>query len=253
MKTAWWRALTAERVKLSNTLAFRMCFIAPALVVALCVLQLLFSRGSALTPDPAQAWKVYAQGVLVLWAFLMLPLYVTLQAALLAGLEHNERQWKHLLALPLPRGAHYLAKWIVLAGMVLLATAVLAALIPLGGYVLMHTRNPLGLSGMPPWEYLISRSACIYAASLLIVGLHAWISIRWSSFTVAVAAGMSATVAGFLIAQSDRFGHWYPWSMPLQVLAGEGKHISFVVTAGLCGGLLALLAGLWDFSRRDLG
>lgn len=245
------RAVSAEALKLRGTLALRLCAIAPALVVALSVLQLLFSRGGTPLATPELAWERFAQGVMVLWAFLMLPLYVTLQSALLAGLEHNERQWKHLLALPLPRCAHYLAKGIMLAGMVLLATGLLAALIPLGGWVLMHTHNALGIGGSPPWFFLGTRAAAIYAASFFIIGLHLWIAIRWSSFTVAVATGMTATVAGFLIAQSARFGPWYPWSMPMQVLAGHGEEIGFVVGVGLLGGLLAAAAGLWDFSRRD--
>jgi lantibiotic transport system permease protein len=83
------------------------------------------------------------------------------------------------------------------------------------------------------------------------VALHTWLAIRWRSFTVAVSIGMSATVMGFLIGQSERFGHWYPWSMPLQVLAGKGQWTSFVVAAGLAGGLLAGLAGLADFRRRE--
>ena len=71
------------------------------------------------------------------------------------------------------------------------------------------------------------------------------------SFTVAVSAGMSATVMGFLIGQSERFGHWYPWSMPLQVLAGKGQWAEFVLVAGTCGGLLVALLGLLDFGRRE--
>lgn len=245
------QALAGERLKLRGTLAARLCLIAPGLVVVLCVLQLLFSANPTPMADGQQAWQRFVQGVLVLWAFLMLPLYVTLQAALLAGLEHGERQWKHLLALPLPRGTHYLAKWVVLVWLVLLAIIFLVLLIPLGGWVLQHFRNPLGLSGPPPWVFLLSRSAAIFAASVFIISLHTWISIRWSSFTVAAAVGMSATVAGFLIAQSARFGHWYPWSMPMQVLAGEGERISFVVLVGLAGGAVTLVAGLVDFTRRD--
>jgi hypothetical protein len=245
------RAVASEQVKLRGTLAWRLCFIAPALVVALCVLQLLLSANVKPMEDGAQAWQHFAQGVLVLWSFLMLPLYVTLQSALLAGLEHTERQWKHLLALPLPRSAHYLAKWMVLVAMVALAMAVLTLLVPLGGAVLMLSGNPLGLSGAPPWMFLLTRSAAILAASCFIISLHTWISIRWSSFTVAVATGMSATVAGFLIAQSARFGHLYPWSMPMHVLAGQGERIGIVVLAGMLGGAAVLLLGLADFVRRD--
>ncbi len=246
------RAVRAEQVKLRGTLALRLCFIAPALVVGLSVLQLLLVDSAQPMPTPELGWQRFAQGVLVLWSFLMLPLYITLQSALLAGLEHGGHLWKHLLALPVPRRAHYLGKAVVLAAMVLLAMLVLVLLILLGGKLLMMSNNSLGIGGSPPWRFLLTRGSAICAASFFIIALHLWIAIRWPSFTVAVASGMTATVAGFLIAQSARFGHWYPWSMPMQVLAGEGEKIGFVITAGLCGGVVVLLLGLRDFNRRDM-
>ena len=248
------RALSAETIKLRGTLALWMCLIAPAVVVGLYVMQLLVSRMGDMKPgDPTAAWTLFAQACLALWCFLMLPLFVTLEAALLAGLEHNERQWKHLLALPVPRRVHYLAKFAALTGLLRLAMAAFFVLIPLGGAVVMWLKPAFGLAGLPPWGFLAQKFAAIFAAALLIVAIHTWISIRWRSFTVAVAVGMSATVIGFLVGQSARFGHWYPWSMPVQVLAGEGQHASFVVVAGLLGGLAVTALGLADFLRREVG
>ena len=91
--------------------------------------------------------------------------------------------------------------------------------------------------------------ACV--AALLIVAIHTWVAIRWRSFTVAVSVGMSATVVGFLIGQSARFGHWYPWSMPMQVFGDAGEHLRFVMVAGAAGGVVFALLGLWDFLRRE--
>ena len=88
-------------------------------------------------------------------------------------------------------------------------------------------------------------------AALLIVALHTWIATHWRSFTVSVAVGMVATVAGFLLAQSARFGHWYLWSMPLQVLAGEGQWAGFVMQAGVIDGVVVAALGVWDFRRRE--
>jgi len=187
-----------------------------------------------------------------LWCFLMLPLFVTLQSALLAGLEHGENQWKHLLALPVPRRVHYLAKALALVAMVLAAFAVLALLIPLGGWLLMYLQPAFGLGGMPPWGRMAETAAASFAASMLIVSLQTWIAIRWRSFTVAVAVGMTATVMGFLIGQSARFGHWYPWSMPAHVLSAKAEHLEFVVLAGLIGGLLVTALGLADYLRREI-
>ena len=181
----------------------------------------------------------------------MLPLLVTLQSALLAGLEHNDNQWKHLLALPVPRRVHYLAKLLVLTGLVLAAFVVLLLLIPIGGWLLVLLKPAFGLHGLPPFAGLVRSAAACFAASLLIIALQTWIAIRWRSFTVAVAVGMSATVIGFLVGQSERFGHWYPWSMPMQVFAGHGEHLPFVVFAGVLGGLAVTVLGLADYLRRE--
>ena len=247
------RALSAEALKLRGTLALWMCLVAPAVVVGLYTLQMLVMRvpASRPIPPPEQSWLLFSKAVFGLWCFLMLPLFITLEAALLAGLEHADRQWKHLLALPLPRGVHYVAKLAALAGLLALSFLALVALVPVGMQVLALARPQFGIAGPPPWDYLLETAALCYLASLLMVALHTWLAIRWGSFTVAVSAGMSATVMGFLIGQSERYGHWYPWSMPVQVLAGEGQWAGFVVAAGIGGGALAALAGWAAFRRRD--
>ena len=50
--------------------------------------------------------------VLNLWAILALPLFITLETALLAQTEHSEKHWKHLFALAVPRWVYYAAKWL---------------------------------------------------------------------------------------------------------------------------------------------
>lgn len=249
------RALRAERLKLRGTLALWLCLIAPLLVVAVVVLQLLFNPPSAhaAARTPSQAWLMFAQGTMALWSFLMLPLFITLQSALLAGLEHNERQWKHLLALPLPRHVHYVAKLVALVAIVAAAHLALVLLVAAAGGLLgVAGPDTITIAGAPPWTFLLSRAAAITAAAGLLVALHTWIAIRWRSFTVAVATGMTATVMGFLIGQSARFGPWYPWSMPTQVFAGEGEKIVWMVGAGLLGGAAVAAAGLLDYLRRDV-
>jgi hypothetical protein len=247
------RTLSAEVLKLRGTLAAWMCVIAPGLVVSLYVLQLSFmDYGHRPVAAPEQAWSLFAQSAMVMWALLMLPLFVTLQAALLAGLEHGPDRWKHLLALPLPRSAHYLAKTLVLAAMVALSTLSMIVLVPIGGAVLAMVQPKAGIVGPPPWELLASRSLACTAAAMLIVALHTWASIRWRSFTVAVSIGMTATVAGFLIGQSARFGKFYPWTLPLQVHAADGRFTTWAVLAGLIGGLVVTTLGAIAFARREV-
>ena len=73
------RALSAEILKLRGTLALWMCFIAPAAVAALYMLQMVaMDYGQRPVLSPEDAWKMYAHAVLALWTILMLPLFVTL-------------------------------------------------------------------------------------------------------------------------------------------------------------------------------
>lgn len=180
----------------------------------------------------------------------MMPLFVTLEAALLAGLEHGDRQWKHLLALPVPRSVHYLAKWTALVGLLWIAALIFIGLIAIGGRVLMHLRPETGLGGWPPWGWLLWRCAGMVTAALFMATIQLWVAVRWSSFTVAVATGMSATVAGFIVGQS-RFGHWYPWTMPIQLFAQNGEQAGFAISASLVGAAAVLAASVWEFSRRQ--
>lgn len=246
------RALAAERIKLRHTLAAGMVVLAPSVVLVLTVLQLsLSTMHGRPAGSGGEAWLHFASGLFVLWSFLMLPLFVTLQAALLGNMEHANHTWKHLLALPLPRWSHYAAKLYVLAAMVMLSTALLAGLAPLAGWVVMHTQPAYGLAGPPPWRWLAMHALACMAAASFLTALQAWVALHWRSFTTSIFVGVAGTVAGFLIGQSARLGPWFPWSMPLQVFATRTDHVAQVITVSLLGGVLLAWLGMWQFQHRE--
>lgn len=245
------RALRAESLKLKNTLALRLCIIAPLVIVTLLVLQAIVGHQPKVLPTGARAWVNFVSGCFALWALLMLPLFVTLESALIAGLEHSERQWKHLLVLPVPRSAYYMAKWMALLGLVLLASLLFGTVfVPLGGLILVRF-DIGGMAGMPPMALIAKLSVKVYFAAMFIMALHTWIAIRWRSFTVAVAIGMSATVMGFLIGQSARFGPYFPWTMPAQALAPEAP-FNTVLLLSIGGALLCTAVACHRFTRREV-
>lgn len=246
------RALRAERIKLRHTLAAWMVPLAPGVILLLSLVQLGFAHVPPPGPtDPMAAWKHFCQGMFTLWLFLMLPLFITLQAALLAGLEHGHHQWKHLLALPVPRRTHFMAKLCMLMAMVAASTLLIAVATPLVGWVIMQLNPAQGLTGSPPWAWLVSRALASIVAAGALMALQGWVALRWQSFTVAVSVGTAGMVSGFLIGQSDRLGHWFPWSMPVQVFLRDGVHLWFVLVAGLVAGVAIAGFALWDCSRRE--
>ncbi|KGI77778.1 ABC transporter permease [Oleiagrimonas soli] len=250
------RALHAETLKLRHTLALWMVLLAPLAIALLMVLEILTvqARGGHATgkaSDPVQAWYNLGRALFSLWTLLMLPLFVTLQAALLAGLEHGNRQWKHLLAMPTPRVVHYLAKLLILAGMVIAAELILLALTPLAGWLLALLSPDAGMHGMPHLGRLLPPVAASLAASALMVAIQGWVALRWRSFTVAVAVGIVATIAGFIIGQSARFGTWFPWTLPIQAFAGTGQHATLAALLGVGGGLMFTALALLDLLLLD--
>jgi hypothetical protein len=245
------RALHAELLKLKRTLAFRMIFVAPLLVA---LLQFFISLNQRRIPADFKLWEAVFRNSLSVWAIFMLPLLITLETALLMGIEHSEKQWKHLLALPVPRYTIYAAKLLIALLLALLSTLALCALLVLTGYSLVGLRPEYGTASSPDYGWLLQHALMIWLAAWLIIALHTWISIRWSSFTVALGVGVAGTFFA-LFAASARIGKYYPWLLPLNTMnmvTGESR-ARIALLLGAIGGVIVAVLGCLEFVRRDAG
>ena len=99
------RALHSEVLKMKGTVALKMVILAPALVFLLMLVAF-----SQVPPSTHNLWMTFAQSTLNMWALLVMPLYITIQTALIAGLDHSDNHWKSLFARPVPRWTLYVAK-----------------------------------------------------------------------------------------------------------------------------------------------
>ena len=153
-----------------------------------------------------------------MWALLMLPLFVTLETALVAQWEHRVRQWKHLFALPVPRGTLYAAKQ--LAGMFLigLSSLALVAMIVLTGLGFRLLVPGLGFEAPIPLADFLKFVGIMFLGAWPLMAIQTWVAQRWSSFTVASAVGIVLTIAGVAVVQSD-YGPYYPTTLPI-IVAG---------------------------------
>ncbi len=248
--TAYFRAFWAESLKLKRTLLFWTVFLAPAATGLLIVLMV---EGDDLSNwGTGSSWVNLQDTVNVFWAILMIPLLIALQATLLGQLEHGEKAWKHLYALPIPRQAVYLAKWLMANLLALASSLIYVGVIILVGLFLVTFVNPNnGLaSPIPVWE-MLSQSLNIYLAMLLVISIQLWASIRWSNFLVPIGIGMVATFANIFAIRSDK---WYytlfPWALGGNTVFKPDFFTSSLVLS-LVGGLVMLAFGIWDTSRQD--
>jgi lantibiotic transport system permease protein len=104
------RVLHAEVLKMKRTIALKMVVLSPAVVVPLILFLASQAQFSMLNRNGiSNEWAQLTRSNLLFWALLMMPLYITLETAVMAGLDHSENQWKSLLARPVPRWTLYVA------------------------------------------------------------------------------------------------------------------------------------------------
>lgn len=240
------RAVHAEILKLKRTLAFRVIFALPFLVG---LLEFFIVWRTKKFPAGFNLWQTLPTNSFQVWAIFMLPLLITLETALLNGIEHSDKQWKHIFALPVPRHSIYLAKLIVAQALILISTAVLAVLIVIVGVAATYVRTELANAGPVPFGWIAKYTLLVWIAGWFIIAIHTWISMRWSGFPIALGAGIGGTFFA-LFAASASIGKYYPWLLPMNLFL-DGRFTAAIVL-GAAGGIIGALLGCVEFVRRDV-
>ncbi len=250
--TLVFRILSAEMLKLKNTLAFWLALVAPLSIVVLITGE-WFDMNTRTAPEGVAPWLWYGQMVYVFWSLLILPLFVTLETALVGQLEHTQDHWKHLYALPVPRGFTYAAKQF--AGMYLIGVSALALpfFTALGGLFLQWTRPAVGINGPIPWLMLFKYTLAIYLGAWLLISIQNWISLRWKSFVVACTVGILFTIAGTFVIGAA-WGEYWPWAVAGVIgnKFNENVLLTPQLLFGSIGGLIAAVLAGWDVTRQDV-
>ncbi len=208
---AFGRALSAELLKTKRTLALLMTLLAPAIIAVIQFAMYIQNRAYYLTHADQNQWLTLNQNSIVFWSLLMLPLFVTLETALLSGLEYGRKNWTLLYTLPVPRWAYYAAKELLSLALIGLSTAIMSGLIVLDGLILQAHRPGLWPARRP---HPVGRDvdglyALLYLSAFLIISIHLWVSSRWPNFVVALGVGIGATVTAAADV-SERVGALFP-------------------------------------------
>ena len=246
------RAMSAELLKTKRTLAFWMTLVTPAVV---CILQFLILMRYAgdYGRQSGDAWLSTGQNVFGLWAILALPLFVTLETALLAQVEHSEKHWKHLFALPIPRWSVYAAKWLTGAYLLLLGQVFLGAFIVVTGLLARVLKPEMGFGPTIPLGWMAQVLGQMYLIALLMHSIHTWISLHFRSFTVAVGVGMAAAVSNIILINAEEGPRYFPWALAVNALPqNEGAMLGYALAVGIAGGVLLAFLGGWEVTRRDV-
>lgn len=237
------RAILAETLKLRRSLVLLLAA-APPTMLGLMLLAML------LTGNGADRWDQLALSGAAMWAYLLMPLTVTALTALMAGIEHGCAGWTWSLVQPVPKTVIFVAKALVtifLMGLISLGIgiAILAA-----GHIATGLQTSILLEGAPPYAVLASLLVKMWLASLLMTAIQFAIAYGTTNFATPVVVGIGGVFVS-VVATSSEYGVFFPWLLPVNMLASAPERAQQALMTGSIGGALVFtLACLW-LARRD--
>jgi hypothetical protein len=253
----FFRALHAETLKLNRTISWKMAFFAPGLVVLLALFAAWQAPFSTINRfGPGHDWEALTRFCIRLWAILMLPLYIVLQSALLAALDHAGGQWRSIRARPLPLWTFYTAKLTFVIALAFAASALLALGIALDGAILPHLQPEVVFAPPIPWGMILRNCAQVLGLGFTGLAIQNWISLRWESFSVAMAIGIVLLVLGVFagaVGQStDSWLRFFPSALPMLIMGRNVANVAVGLRISLVCGVLVVIAAGVDFCRREV-
>ena len=115
----FFRAISAEYLKLKRSLALWLTLLTPGALV--------FIEAAGATQNQARLmrsgvnlWALMFEELFTIWVVLILLLFITLETALLGQLEHSNHTWKVIHVQPVSRWATLAAKQVIGTGFVVL-------------------------------------------------------------------------------------------------------------------------------------
>lgn len=236
--------LSVEARKLNRSLAALLALAAPTLIAIFVFFNML--RGKEAAP-----WDLYMQGSVGIWAFFMLPMSVTALTALVAHMEHGPRAWDHLRALPVARWKLYAAKAICVL-VVVAAMSLLNLLLTWGAVSLAATIKPvLAPTGAFDLGVQLGLLGKVMLAATLMIAIQFWIAMRFSSFVPALAVGIGGTFFS-VVATAAKQGVFFPWQMPVNMLATEAWRVQTALALGGGLGAVVLIFAVAHLARREV-
>lgn len=234
--------LHAELIKLRRSLVLLVALTPPLMVFLLAVLTVSTGRAST--------WPLYVAGSMAIWAFFLFPMSVIGITALMAHIEYQPGTWSHTLALPVPRWQIFATKAGIALGLCLMVSLLVGISAVVGGSLGGLISPKDALTGEIPWLILFRNYGLMFLAGGLLMAIQWTAAMQFSSFAAPVSLGIGGTFVA-VSATSTKYGIFFPWLMPVNVMASDPARAQFAITLGATSGIIVFLIAIYWLSRRD--
>lgn len=233
------KLLSSDFVKIRHTWIWLLIVLGPVGVISLQAINYSLRYDYLVSKLKDQVWIGLLTDIKIL-AVLALLFGITLVTSLIVSIEHRQRSWKQLLALPVSRFSVFSSKYILSLFMMFTASLLLAV-----GSVLLGLL--LGFGADIPWSLLLKNSFYPFLAAMPILALQLWLSTVISNQAIPLTCGILGTIVSVY---SIRMPDWMPYKWPL--LVNEANIPEYSVIAGILIGFVVFLFSLVHFIRRDV-
>lgn len=250
------RLLLSNNIKMKRSYSWFIVVFFSLLPLLLIILYGLFNGGKSVEPQDAESNEMWRHFVFSIhWILIFsLPLGITIQASMIANIEHQGNSWKQLLALPLKKSQVYISKFLTLFIFNIISAFLLVLGILLTGIILGTNKNI-------EWYTILGGSFYPYLASVPIMAIQIWLSISIKNQAFPILFGVVFGMAG-LFFNMNRLTKWLPWSYPIEAtpikLVSDTKEmilnsgVDYVVITAIIIGLVLVFIGLLDFTNREV-
>ncbi len=239
------KVLRVEFLKLRKSPIWLLVFISPALAT-------LVGYGQSVEDIPFK-WEMTLGSMAFIHALLFLPLLTGVFSAFVCRFEHIGGGWKQLLAMPVSRGNVFVAKFIIVLGLLALTQVLFAA-------GLLFIGQVKGFAEVIPWKMILTSMLGGLLACMPLAALQLFVSTAWTSFAAPLAINVVFTLPNILVVNSAEFGPYYPWGQPFLLML-PGSEDSFgalnvpletLLIVILGSFILFFLAGFTYFQRKEI-
>lgn len=209
------------------------------------------AKSIAASGEVGDFWVSLFSGSTLLYGMFILPMLITIIIAMITRIEHSNNGWKQLLAFPVKRENMYLSKLLLVFILLLFSVAILIVGIIASGMA-------LGAPGHIPYEIVVLRPLLALIASLPIIGLQFYLSMRFKHIGIPLGVGIGAILPIILIANSARYWIFYPWTYPLltimpnSIISIAPEKYGIMYGISVISFIMIILMGLKQFNRKDI-
>lgn len=242
---------SAELLKAKRSLLLKVSLAVPAGIMLFEWIGALQRNSLGIRPG-VNFWSAISEHISRIWIFLLFPLLITLQTALIGELDYREGTWKVVCSQPKKRWMVVAAKQClaVLAAFISLICLLLCLL--LFGFSLGILKPEFQVNAYIPLAELGWFFFAPFVISLLVISFQTWVSLNWGNFIVSCSTGITLTLVALFLFDHE-YSRFFPWSFPglglYRLIDGKPVNDLVYLSLALCAGV-TLAANLWLSNKQ---